>query len=339
MTHLSFDDHFVGSTPSSYTRRKITPFGMTTSASIHISANNLELLAEEEELGLVVDGQDTGTGNTTEDVGTSTLEERLNSLLGDDLAGSIHGGGVLDGLTGGHHHAATDGVKGVRGNTGTGGDGPAEQEGGEERALKRTDEENGLDGIVHSEVETTVDDNSENGGTETTVETGETVGGEGLAVDIHESVELALTGTLGGLGVVGKTGTGVVQGVDEEEGSGTSGLGYLLAWSKRAEIFQRGTYTTGGKVTHHPLGVSITVLLEGEHGLVGVTEGKVKSLGGEVTDDVGSVSTPEGNDTLSGGGALEAVTDTVVLAVKTTGLEHLILLWLLETVADGCRMR
>ena len=33
----------------------------------------LEGLAEHEELGLVVDGQDTGTGNTTEDVGTSTL--------------------------------------------------------------------------------------------------------------------------------------------------------------------------------------------------------------------------------------------------------------------------
>lgn len=193
------------------------------------SVNRLELLAEEEELSLVVDGQDTSTGNTTEDVSTGTLEERLDTLLGDDLAGSIHGAVVLDGLTGGHHHAAANGVKRVRGNTGTGGDGPAEQEGGEERALKRTNEENGLDGIVHSEVETTVDDNSENGGTEATVETGNTVSGEGLAVDIDETVELALTGALGGLGIVGQTGTGVVQGVDEEEGSGTSGLNVLLA--------------------------------------------------------------------------------------------------------------
>jgi hypothetical protein len=195
--------------------------------------NPLELLTEEEELGLVVDGQDTGTGNTTEDVSTGTLEERLDTLLGDDLAGSIHGGLVLDGLTGGHHHTATDGVKGVRGDTGTGGDGPAEQEGGEERALKRTNQENGLDGVVHAEVETTVDNNSENGGTETTVETGNTVGGEGLAVDIHETVELALTGTLGGLGVVGQTGTGVVQRVDEEEGSGTSSLGSVSVAQNR----------------------------------------------------------------------------------------------------------
>lgn len=58
----------------------------------------LEGLAEHEELGLVVDGQDTGTGNTTEDVGTSTLEERLDTLAGDDLATSVDGRLVLDGL-------------------------------------------------------------------------------------------------------------------------------------------------------------------------------------------------------------------------------------------------
>ena len=58
----------------------------------------LEGLAEHEHLGLVVDGQDTSTGNTTEDVGTSTLEERLDTLLGDDLATSVDGRLVLDGL-------------------------------------------------------------------------------------------------------------------------------------------------------------------------------------------------------------------------------------------------
>jgi hypothetical protein len=85
------------------------------------------------------------------------------------------------------------------------------------------------------------------------------------------------------------------------------------------------TYTTGGKVTHHPLGVAITLLLVGEHGLVGVTEGKVESLGREVTDDVGSVSSPERDNTLSGSGTTEAVNDTVVLAVQTTSAKHLIL--------------
>ena len=35
-------------------------------------------------------------------------------------------------------------------------------------------------------------------------------------------------------------------------------------------------------------------------------------LGGEVTDNVGGVSTPEGGESLVGVGALEAVTDAVV---------------------------
>ena len=64
----------------------------------HLAGASSELLAEHEKLGLVVDGQDTGTSNTTEDVGTCTLEERLDTLGGDDLAAGIHGGLVLDGL-------------------------------------------------------------------------------------------------------------------------------------------------------------------------------------------------------------------------------------------------
>lgn len=208
----------------------------------HLTRSTLELLAEEDELDLVVDGEHTGTGNTTEDVGTSTLEERLDTLSGDDLAGGIHGGLVLDGLlqvstcwsfgdcglntylTGGHHHAATDGVERIRSDTSTSGDSPAESERGQEVTLKRTNENNGLDGVVHAEVQTTVDDYTEHGGHETTVETGNTVGGEGLLVDIDETVELALTTLLSVLGVVGKTGTGIIERVDEEEGGGTGSL-------------------------------------------------------------------------------------------------------------------
>jgi len=85
------------------------------------------------------------------------------------------------------------------------------------------------------------------------------------------------------------------------------------------------TYTTRGQVTGHPPPVSITILLESEHGLVGVTEREVERLGGEVTDDVGSVTTPQGHNTLSSGSTTEAVHDTGVLAVETTGAKHLIL--------------
>lgn len=69
------------------------------STADRLTRSTLELLSEEEELHLIVDGQDTGTCNTTENVGTSTLEERLDTLLGDNLAGGIERRVVLDGLT------------------------------------------------------------------------------------------------------------------------------------------------------------------------------------------------------------------------------------------------
>lgn len=85
------------------------------------------------------------------------------------------------------------------------------------------------------------------------------------------------------------------------------------------------TYTTGRQVTGHPPPVSITLLLEAEHLLELVTESKVQGLGREVSDNVGSVATPQRHDTIFGRGSSEAVTDTGVLAIKTTGLQHLIL--------------
>lgn len=203
----------------------ITAFIQWSRDTSRLAGAALEGLAEEKELELIVDRQDTSTGDTTENVGTGTLEERLNTLLGDDLLESVEGRVVLDGLTRGHHHTPADSVERVRGDTGTSGDGPAEQEGRKEVALEGTSEDDGLDGVVHAEVQTTVDNDTGDGGAEATVQTSNTVGGEGLAVDVDQAVELTgTTASLGGLGVVGETGTGVVEGVDEEEGSGTSGL-------------------------------------------------------------------------------------------------------------------
>jgi hypothetical protein len=127
-------------------------------------------------------------------------------------------------LTRCHHHTTTDSVKRIRGNTSTSRDAPTEEEGSQEVAFERTDENHRLDRVVHAEVETTIDDNTSDGGTETTVQTGDAIGGERLLVDINQTVELALTALLGALCVVGETGTGVVEGVDEEEGGGTGSL-------------------------------------------------------------------------------------------------------------------
>ena len=190
----------------------------------HLAGATLEGLSKEKELELVVDGQHTGAGDTTQDVGTSTLEEGADTLLGNDLGAAVNGALVVDGGARGHHHATADGVERVRGETGTGGDTPAEQERGDKVVLEAEAAKSGLERVVHAKVQTTVDDDAGDGGTEAAVQADDAVRGERLLVDINEAVELALAGALGRLGVVGQTGTSIVERVDKEEGGGAGGL-------------------------------------------------------------------------------------------------------------------
>jgi hypothetical protein len=98
----------------------------------------------------------------------------------------------------------------------------------------------------------------------------------------------------------------IVEGVDEKQRSGTG-------------------HTSGGQVTGHPLGITVTLLLEGEHRLVSVAESEVESLCWEISDDVGSVTSPQRHDTLVLSCSAEAVDDAIVFAVETASLQHLIL--------------
>ena len=66
---------------------------------MHLTRSTLVGLAEHEELDLVVDRQHTGTGNTTEDISTSSLEEGLDTLGGNDGPEGVQRRVVLDGLT------------------------------------------------------------------------------------------------------------------------------------------------------------------------------------------------------------------------------------------------
>jgi hypothetical protein len=63
-----------------------------------LAGTALEGFSEEEQLNLIVDGEHTGTGNTTENVGTSTLEEGSDTFSGEDLASGIERTIVFDGL-------------------------------------------------------------------------------------------------------------------------------------------------------------------------------------------------------------------------------------------------
>lgn len=94
------------------------------------------LLAKDNHLELVIHSKDTSTRNSTKDVGASTLEEGLGTLLRQDLLESIQGALVLDGLSRGHHHPSADSVNGVRCKTRTVGDQPTKSKAGKEVVLQ-----------------------------------------------------------------------------------------------------------------------------------------------------------------------------------------------------------
>merc|ERR1712212_1427735 len=59
-------------------------------------------------LELVKSCQNTSTSNATQDVCTSSLHHRHESLVLQDLHGAIDGTFVLDSLSGCHHHSSSD---------------------------------------------------------------------------------------------------------------------------------------------------------------------------------------------------------------------------------------
>merc|ERR1719225_1848828 len=150
----------------------------------------------------------------------------------------------------------------------------------------------GLEGVEHTEVHATVDEDTDSRDGEASVDALNTIRLQGLDVDIDQAVELTLS-TLAFV-VVGQPGPGKVKGVHEEKGQGSGET-------------TRGN--VGGK-------------LDSGRGILG---GGKQGLGGEVPQHVSKVSSPEGDNTLGGQHPLGAVKNTSVGLVQTTLLDHLVL--------------
>ena len=264
-----------------------------------ISLSSSELPAEDQDLKLVVEGEHTGTRNTSEDVGSGSLEEAPNALGGEDLPGAVDGSAVLFTFTGGHHHSSSDGVDGVRGKASTDGDTPAEKEVSNHAILGQV----GLEGVEDTEVKTSVDDDTDAGDHEASVETSNTVRGKGLLVDVDETVELFFTTLLGVLEIVRQPSSSVVEGVDEEEGDGASS-------------------TSGSEVTSEPDPVSIPFLIFSEKSFEIIFKGEVEGLSGEVSQHVGAVALPESLHTFFGDDPGGAVANALVGDGQGAVLEH-----------------
>ena len=184
-------------------------------------------------LELVETSEDTSTSNTTEDVGTSSLHHGHESFVLEDVDCAVHGALVFDSLARGHHHTTTNGVNGVGHEASSDSDSPTKQEREEHRCV--FSQQDGLDGVVETEVHATVDEDTDARNDETTVQPSDTVGLDSLGIDVDHSAVLTLA--VLGLGIVcqpnlkknvltfipsSKTeeklpGTAVVKGVDESQ--------------------------------------------------------------------------------------------------------------------------
>mmetsp|Transcript_18020 Transcript_18020/g.25403 ORF Transcript_18020/g.25403 Transcript_18020/m.25403 type:complete len:352 (+) Transcript_18020:29-1084(+) len=280
------------------------------------------LLGVESGSDLRVENKHKGGSDGTEGVGTSTLEESRGTLVTHDLSEAISSSLVNPlrfGLLRLHLKTTTDGIEWVRSVTG-----------GNSRELGATELGSGTEntvlgllvrvvsreGIEETEVDSTVRDDTNNRNSNTVVKTSNTRTGNGLLQTVNKTVELFLSGS----DIRGKTGTGIIERVNDHEGTGTG-------------------KTTGGHVDGEEFSEFGLLVGLGEHGLDGILEGEVESLCREITDDVGQVTTPESLNTLFGGNTGEAVNNTGVtgdfsgdnLRVSILGLDEK-----LNTLNWGC---
>jgi hypothetical protein len=172
----------------------------------------------------------------------------------------------------------TDGIEGVRGVTGTDSRelGATELGGGTKETIFRLLVRivSGK-GIEETEVDSTVWDDTNNRHSDAVVQTTNTAGGHSLLQAIEKTVELLLSSS----DIRSKTGTGVIERVDDAQRTGSS-------------------KTTSSHVNGEEFAeLSVLVGLR-EEGLDSILEGEVEGLGREVPDDVGQVSTPESLDSL-----------------------------------------
>lgn len=149
--------------------------------------------------------------------------------------------------------------------------------------------------VIDAEVCSPVDDDTLHRDVEALVQAFETIGLEDLFQAVGQTPELSFLSCLSHISC--QTGTGKVEGVNEAEGGGSSGA-------------------TGRQVSGEvppELGALVNPIKEDL--LVLVLESKVEGLGGEVSDDVGHVASPEGEGSLFLGDTDNAVDDTFILLV------------------------
>jgi len=255
---------------------------------------SLRLLGEEEITDLVVENQDESTACPAENVGESSLEEGPRSLVLGNLAPAVNCSlvsSVSDSPARLHHNTTTNGVEGIGDNPGHGGDGLGNGEGDDEGRVPGV-REHALGCVEEPKVRSTIDDDALDRHAEPTVETHNPVRLEDLGKTVSESAELSLGS--GFPNISSQSCTSEVKRVHKAETSGPSS-------TTRSQVSNEVTAELG-----------VLVYAAQENLLVFVLEGEVECLSWEVTDDVGHVTSPEGQESLLLGNTDEAVHHSLV---------------------------
>lgn len=147
--------------------------------------------------------------------------------------------------------------------------------------------------VEASEVGRSVDDDTLHWHVESEVKTLDAIGFEDLTDAVSKTGELSTCWALADVG--SESCSGEVERIDEAERSSTGG-------TARCKITSEVTPE-----------LCFLIHATEEDPLVLVFEGEVEGLGGEVTDHVGQVASPEGNEALLLGDSYHTVNDSLVL--------------------------
>ena len=141
-------------------------------------------------LELVKSSQHTSSGNTSQDVGSSSLHQGHESLVPENLLEAVEGTLVLGSASRCHHHTPSDSVNGVGHESSSDGDTPTQEEGQGDSSISSQDQR--LQSVVETKVHSSVDEDTNSGDDKSSVETLDTIRLEGLDVDINQTIELSL---------------------------------------------------------------------------------------------------------------------------------------------------
>ena len=253
---------------------------------------------EEVSLDLGVESKHKSTTGSSDDVGERSLEESSGSFVSGNLGEAVQGTIVhLLGSSRVHHESSSDGIEWVRDDTSRDSDDLGEGPHGEDGCSLGIWEEYCLTSIEHTEIGGTVSDDTNDGDTESSVESLWSILHEDLSEAVDESSELSVSS---GTDVSSETGSGEIEWVDDAERSGSSS-------------------STRCAVSDEEHSWLLLWIIWTQSLLVEVLESEVQSLGWEVTNDIGQVSSPECDWSLLSEHSNEAITNTVVSVLGFDG--------------------